>query len=226
MAMDNRTNHRYAEAALHAQKQVFERRNETSAQGCSLSASRSLLHPVRSGSPGVADFRSKSNTTFTRLLKVACRSDPQPNQYKRRTFDRSVALLPQSFLAVNRRRCMRYMAAILIVLLLFSTHAYAVTCKNYEPPNDETISVEIESDLASISAPSVLDGKSLSSLMLIAYVDIEGHEEELSVPLAFTNDGSIVKGEFQFSSLWAEFQILASYGNEICGPRLEYTIAI
>jgi hypothetical protein len=117
------------------------------------------------------------------------------------------------------------MAIPLIVLLLFSTNSYAVKCRDYEPPNGEKIIVVMGEDWAKISAPASLGGESLANLVLFAYVVIDGREEELAVPLAFTSDGGIVNSEFYFSSHWAELELHASYGENVCGPRLDYSFA-
>ena len=117
------------------------------------------------------------------------------------------------------------MAIPFIVLLLFSTNSYAVKCRDYEPPNGETIIVVMGEDWAEISAPASLGGERLANLALFAYVVIDGREEELAVPLAFTSDGGIVNSEFHFSSHWAELELHASYGENVCGPRLDYSFA-
>ena len=135
----------------------------------------------------------------------------QPNQQKQRT--------------VCRRCSRRYMTTILAMFLLFSTNTVAAKCKDYKPPNGENIEVKIELGSAEISLPSRIGDNGLEHLVLFVYLGINGKDEELAVPLAFTIDDSIAKSSFGVSSLWAEFQLLASYSDNYCGPRLEYSFA-
>jgi len=153
------------------------------------------------------------------------RHDP-PNQHKQRTFDRSVALPPQSFLAVKRPSCGRYMAPVLIILLLFGQVAVAVTCIDYVPPNGEEISVEIDEDFFNISLPSQLDGEVLGLLGLYIYQKLDGEEQEIFVPLAIEYSGVFAKSKFHISKIKGEIEIVASYGDSICGPELRFEYAI
>lgn len=124
---------------------------------------------------------------------------------------------------------MKYISALAILLTSLSAFS-SIRCLEVDTTGIEPLtSWQVYGEGSyKFSAPSVVKGKEIREVSLFLDQGNEHGIESLggSFPLSFKIKGDFILGNFILSGKWSHAQIVAYYGEDLCGPELEYQLSM
>lgn len=118
------------------------------------------------------------------------------------------------------RRYMPMKLIVHLILIAFSSLAYASDCAENSSTESEAVTIQPDADPSSgmyhVSAPQIFNGMELRLLVLSATMRGSETGKELSLPLSIKSKGGLTGSYFHMPTDWLNIRVAASYGEGLC----------